>query len=136
MKSLLENGQVKFVISSGLTIWVFLFGDLHTEAIQALVMLFLMDILTGIIASRFFEGGTINSQAGYRGIKKFLIYFLAISAARFTDITIGAGTVVQTTMIMYIGTNEFISILENIGRMGYGTPKKLLGDIKKLRDSK
>ena len=39
-------------------------------------------------------------------------------------------------MVAFVGITEFISILENIGRLGYQTPKKLLNQLKEYRDNK
>jgi phage-related holin len=60
---------------------------------------------------------------------------MSISAGYFADITIG-WNLIQSVMVGFIGVTEFISILENMGRMGYQTPKKLLNQLKDFQSQK
>lgn len=96
--------------------------------IIALVCFVVADYVTGIIA------GAINKQLssaiGFRGILKKVLIFIVIAVAVMLDrlITelIGAGQAVCRTVVctFYI-VNEFLSILENLGRAGVPYPAKL-----------
>ena len=113
---------------------VFFLGDLHNEPLIALVMLIVFDTITGIIASKY-EGKEITSKRFANVIAKATFYFIAISSAHFIDDILGF-EMAQYTMIVFIGVTEFISILENVGRLGYQTPQRLLNSLRDIQQSK
>jgi phage-related holin len=118
-------------LAFGLT---FLFGDFHTQAIIAILMLMIFDTILGVMAT-YSEGQSITSRKFARVVQKGFVYFMSISAGYFADLTIG-WQVIQATMIGFIGVTEFISILENMGRLGYQTPKRLLNQLENFKSSK
>jgi phage-related holin len=122
------------IVASIIVIFLFFFGDFHSQGIIAILMLMTFDTYLGVQAS-WIEGQPITSRRFSRVVQKGIIYLMAISAGFFTDITIG-WHVVQSTMIAFIGVTEFISILENMGRLGYQTPKKLLNQLKDFQSTK
>jgi len=93
-----------------------------------------MTTLLGVSAA-YEEGQAITSRKFSRLVQKAIVYLMAISAGYFADITIG-WHVVQATMVAFIGVTEFISVLENMGRLGYQTPKKLLNQLKDFQSKK
>lgn len=112
----------------------FLMGDIHTQAIIAVLMLMIIDTMFGLAAT-IHEGQAITSRKFSRVVQKGAVYFLAISAGYFADLSIG-WQMIQSVMIGFIGVTEFISILENMGRLGYQTPKKLLNQLKDFQSQK
>jgi phage-related holin len=122
------------LLASIIVAFIFLFGDVHAQGIIAVLMLMTFDTIVGVMAS-WREGKPITSRRFSRVVQKGVVYLMAISAGYFTDITIG-WHIVQSTMIGFIGVTEFISILENMGRMGYQTPKKLLNQLKDFQSQK
>lgn len=129
-----EPTMAKWVLSGIFTTVSFLFGDAYIAGLVGVLMLMVFDTIMGIMAS-LHEGNSISSAKFSRALLKGTVYFVAISGAYYADTTIPFD-VIQATMIAFVGLTEFISILENIGRMGFNTPKKLLNDLKGLRDSK
>lgn len=123
---LFQLTAIKLVTASALSV-AFLFGNLYTDAIIAILMLIMFDTVLGVAAT-YYEGNPITSRRFGRVVVKGMVYFSSISAAYFADLTIPYDFV-QATMIAFVGLTEFISILENIGRMGYETPKKLLNQL-------
>lgn len=123
-----EPTALKFYVSSILTVFFFLFGNLYTEALTAIVMLMVLDAVLGVWASKK-EGAAITSTRFADSVKKGIVYFMAISAGYFVDLTVPFD-IVQATMVGFVGVTEFISVLENVGRMGYQTPKKLLNQLR------
>ena len=134
IQGIVEPNIAKIVLSVVLSTLFFLFGNLYTEALIAIAMLMIMDTIFGMMAV-YVEGGQITSRRFSRVLIKGIVYFSAISAGYFADLTIPLNFI-QGTMVAFVGTTEFISILENIGRMGYQTPKKLLNQLKDYRDNK
>lgn len=123
---LFQLSAIKIVTALTLSV-AFLFGNLYTDAIIAILMLIMFDTVFGVAAT-YYEGSPITSRRFGRVVVKGMVYFSSISAAYFADLTIPYDFV-QATMIAFVGLTEFISILENIGRMGYETPKKLLNQL-------
>jgi toxin secretion/phage lysis holin len=112
----------------------FLFGEFHSQAIIAILMLMVFDTILGVMAT-WHEGKPITSRKFSRVVQKGAVYFISISAGYFADTTTGIN-IIQSTMIAFIGVTEFISILENMGRMGFQTPKKLLNQLKDFQSLK
>jgi len=112
----------------------FLFGNLYHDAVIAVLMLIVIDTIFGIGAT-IAENKPITSRRFARTLHKSIVYLLAISAGYFLDTTLPFA-IAQATMVGFVGTTEFISILENMGRMGYQTPKKLLNQLKEFQSQK
>jgi len=133
INTVVEPTIVKGLTSVALLI-VFLIGDFYTQGVLAVLMLMVFDTILGLMAT-WYEGQALTSRKFSRVVQKGVVYFLGISAGYFADITIG-WQLIQATMIAFIGVTEFISIMENMGRMGYQTPKKLLNQLKDFQSQK
>lgn len=112
----------------------FFFGHLYNDAIVALMMLMFFDTVLGIGAT-LYEGKAITSRKFSRVLHKGIVYLSSISAGYFLDQTIPFA-MAQSSMIGFVAVTEFISILENMGRMGFQTPKKLLNQLKDFQSKK
>lgn len=131
-QAVFEPTLLKVVTSGLLIIFNFLFGDLYNDALIAIVMLVILDTITGVWASKY-EGHTLTSQRFFSGwVKKVFIFCIAISSAYYLDTTI-PGSYAQYTVIGFIAVNEFMSIVENLGRLGYKTPQRLLNQLKDFK---
>lgn len=141
--ALFSPTDFKIASSVILSILFFFFGNIYTEALIAILMLMILDTILGVAAAiyekpvgvKILSKECLNSRRFSRVVIKGMVYFSAISAGYFADLTIPFD-VIQATMIAFIGATEFISVLENMGRLGYPTPKNLLERLKQLRDSK
>ena len=129
----LEPTLLKFVVA-GIMAFSFLFGDLYTQGVMAVLILMIFDTIMGVMCA-YREDQPITSRKFSRVVQKGFVYMLTISSAYFADVTIG-WNLIQATMIGFIGVTEFISILENAGRLGYQTPKKLLNQLKDFQSLK
>jgi phage-related holin len=129
-----EISTLKITLSILISFGFFLFGNLHTEALVAIVMLLLLDTVLGVTAS-VHEGNSITSSRFSRAMLKSIVYLTSISAGYYADTTLPFD-IIQSTMIAFVGVTEFISILENIGRMGFNTPKRLLFQLKEFQSKK
>jgi len=121
----------KLLLSTIASVLCFFFNELYAVGIIAVAMLMVFDAITGIMAS-VYEKKEISSQRFARSVKKGIVYFIAISAGHFADQTLAIAAIrfVESTMITFVGATEFISIIENIARMGFAVPKKLLNQVK------
>lgn len=124
------------LIAGGLAItYSFLFGDLPYIIVGSLTMLVLIDMATGIAASKL-SGVIIDSRRAFATAGKLIIYSMLISAAILTSRIIGVDLKIEAAVIFILAVTEFISILENCGNMGYAIPKRLLNKLRELRDDK
>lgn len=123
----------KILLSGILTVGFFFLGHLYTDALIAIVMLIIIDTALGVVAT-YYEKQIISQSRFVNLLYKAIIYLTSISAGYFADLTIPFDFI-QATMIAFVGVTEFISILENIGRLGYATPKKLLNDLREKQST-
>lgn len=129
-----EPNTLKVISAGLLTVLFFLFGNLYTDALIAIACLVIIDAVFAIGAA-YHEGQAITSRKFSRTLYKATVYFMAISAGYFADLTIPLN-LIQGTMIAFVGATEFISILENMQRMGFETPKKLLNQLEDFKSKK
>ncbi len=111
----------------------FLFGVNNSHIIQALLALIFFDFITGVF-SAYHSGEIIKSKGIVRSAFKVAIYGLLISAGHLTDGVSPFPSFIQDAVTTFLALTELISIIENVGKMGYAIPKKLLHKLEKLRD--
>ena len=114
-----------------------LFGG-WTGAMTTLVILMLIDYITGIIVAGVFHaspkssGGALSSAVGFKGIcRKFVILLIVVVACR-VDLLLDTNIIRDATCIGFCA-NELVSITENAGLMGIPLPRKLVEAIEVLR---
>lgn len=111
----------------------FLFGMENTLILQSLLVLVVFDFITGIIAARQ-SGEQIKSKSAVRSAFKVAVYGLLVSAAHLTEAITPIATFIEEAVITFLALTEMISIIENVGKMGYAIPKRLLKKLQNLRD--
>ena len=114
-----------------------LFGGWN-GAMTTLVILMLIDYITGIIVAGVFHaspkssGGALSSAVGFKGIcRKFVILLIVVVACR-VDLLLDTNMIRDATCIGFCA-NELVSITENAGLMGIPLPRKLVEAIEVLR---
>ena len=114
-----------------------LFGGWN-GAMTTLVILMLIDYVTGIIVAGVFHnspkcsGGALSSAVGFKGIcRKFVILLIVVVACR-VDLLLETTIIRDATCIGFCA-NELVSITENAGLMGIPLPRKLVEAIEVLR---
>lgn len=113
----------------------FSFNVLHEASMLAVLLLIIFDFITGIIAAKL-SGDEIKSKKIFRSALKVMFYFMLISGGHLTEKAVGINLFLDETMIAFLATTELISVLENIGRMGFAVPKKLLNKLEDFRGTK
>ena len=129
-----------FILSGGACVGAAvasLFGG-WTGAMTTLVILMLIDYVTGIIVAGVFHnspkssGGALSSAVGFKGIcRKFVILLIVVVACR-VDLLLDTNIIRDATCIGFCA-NELVSITENAGLMGIPLPRKLVDAIEVLR---
>ena len=125
--SSLSNFITKLILSP---FYIFLFGINLNSEISGLMLLIVLDYITGILAS-FQRNIPITSRKSARTLAKFFVFILAIAASHALErIIYGELYLISKVVIAYLATNEFLSVVENFSYMGYKFPSKLLRRIK------
>ena len=114
-----------------------LFGGWN-GAMTTLVILMLIDYVTGIIVAGVFHaspkssGGALSSAVGFKGIcRKFVILLIVVVACR-VDLLLDTNIIRDATCIGFCA-NELVSITENAGLTGIPLPRRLVEAIEVLR---
>lgn len=127
---------IKVTAGAGIAVLAFFFDKVNAEALTALLVLIVIDFITGIY-SQYQIGAKIESRKALRSAIKTAVYFSLISAGYMTEKTlIDYLHIIDETIIAFLAVTELISILENIAKLGYAIPKKLLHKLEQYRDEK
>lgn len=113
----------------------YFFDLVQADALIALVVLIIFDFITGVIASRK-TGVAIRSSIIFRTPVKIFSYFLLISGGHLAEVVIGVNFFIDDIILSFLGVTELISILENVSKMGYAVPQKLLATLNQFRSTK
>jgi toxin secretion/phage lysis holin len=90
----------------------------------ALVALMAVDYLTGVLCAIIER--KLSSEIGIRGIAKKVIMLLLVGVAHIVDTyLLGEVGAMRTVVVLFLISNEGISILENAARVGVPIPAKL-----------
>ena len=114
------------------------FGDVDGAILLGVGALTIMDFVTAIMREYKLKR-EIESRKIVKTAVKLFVYGLMISASYITEVVIGIkafNVPITEIMATFIAVTELVSILENVGDMGYVVPKKLLGRLKDFRDDK
>ena len=128
-----EFFSLKFLPSFLIPIFGALFGFEMQKIIEALLLLVAIDFVTGII-SAYTSKETIKSKSAVRSAFKIAVYGLLVSAGHLTEQITPGSTYIEEAVTTFLALTELISIIENIGKMGFAIPKKLLNQLHKIRD--
>lgn len=112
----------------------FLFGAEFYDHIWVVIVLVVIDSMTGIWAARE-TGETISSKKFITTVPKLLRYLIFIAVGHLLQTTIPFNLYIENIIIVFLATTEFISITENLGKAGMPIPKKLLTKIEEIRDN-
>lgn len=114
------------------------FGDVDGAILIGVGMLTIMDFITAIMREYKLKH-PIQSRKIVKTAVKLFVYGIMISSSYITEVVIGIkafNVPITEIMAIFIAVTELVSILENVGDMGYVVPKKLLGRLKDFRDTK
>lgn len=108
-------------------------------ALQTLVILMLIDYVTGLIVAGVFkkstktDSGALESKAGFKGLLRKGVALLVVLIACRLDMLIGTSFVRDAVVIAYC-INEILSIVENAGLMGVPIPEPITKAIEILKN--
>lgn len=105
------------------------------DAMEALLVLMVIDYVTGLLAAYICPTLKLNSQRGFRGICKKIMIILLIVLAHELEKATGIPAVQSIVVWFFIG-NEGLSILENSAKAGVPVPAKLRETLEQLSNEK
>ena len=77
----------------------------------------------------------LSSAVGFKGIAKKLVIFMLVAVAHVLDANVmNMGSAMRTAVIFFYLSNEGISILENVTKMGLPVPQKLKDVMAQIQD--
>ena len=117
------------------SLFVFAFGLNNVVVIQGLLFLILIDSITGVYAA-WTTKEVITSRKMLRSAFKVVVYGILLASSHVVEVVLPGTLFIEEIVSSFLALTEFISIIENAGKMGYGIPKQLLKKLQKLRDSK
>lgn len=103
------------------------------DILISLYLLILFDTITGVYVA--IRAQTVSSRGFYRVAIKCLVYFIMLIVGRLVDKHCPVA-VSSSIMDSFLVITESISILENLGKLGFPVPTKLLNILKITKDKK
>lgn len=139
MRRIIEHPYVKVLGGFALSVLSFLFDPATKVALFALLALIAFDFITSLYAIHVTgvskRGKKFTSHSALGSAIKTIVYFIMISAGFIAESAVPIG-LIDNTIIGFLVVTELVSILENIGRVGYGIPLGLLNKLIEYRDGK
>ena len=108
------------------------FGELD-GVLYALLAFMVFDYLTGVFAAVVEK--QVSSHIGFKGLFKKVAILCLVSVAHLIDTAVlKEGGAIRTMVIFFYLSNEGLSILENVVRLGLPVPAKLEQILKQCHD--
>lgn len=110
-----------------------LFG-IWNVSISTLILFMAIDFFSGLAVAGIFHNsqktgtGTLESKAGWKGLRRKCMTMLFVLIAHRLDLSLGTSYIRDTVIIGFMA-NELISIVENAGLMGLPLPAALVKAI-------
>lgn len=128
--SIFSYGICKMALSFIFTAFGLLVGVENYDILLGLGILILLDFLTGVMSS-VRQGQSITSVRAIKTVTKSIVFLVFFAAANQTGLIIpGMYEFITTGIASFLALTEFISVAENVAKMGYSIPRKLLNQIK------
>ena len=125
----------KLPISVVSGILAYLIGVENYASLVVIVVLMIFDLVTAIMAA-YKQGDPIESRRALKSATKLTVYCIFLSAMHLTESVIPGTTFMDEVTASFLALTEAISIMENIGKMGFAVPLKLLNRLKELQETK
>ena len=101
--------------------------------LYALIAFVIVDYITGVLVAIYKK--KLSSAVGFKGITKKIVIFLLVAVAHVLDSQVmNMGSAMRTAVIFFYLSNEGISILENVTKMGLPVPQKLKDVMEQIQE--
>lgn len=128
-----ELWQISKILISALGGWLGVYLGGIDGILTMLVIFVSVDYITGVMCA--ISSKKLSSSVGFKGIFRKIIIFVLVGIANMIDMYIlGKGSVIRTAVIFFYLSNEGISLLENVSKLGLPIPEKLKLILVQLRE--
>lgn len=98
-----------------------------------LIVFMVIDYITGVMCA--IHDKSVSSKAGFAGICKKILILVMIGMANLLDVyVIQTGSMLRTASLFFYISNEGISVLENMCKLGLRVPTKVRDVLEQLHD--
>lgn len=125
-----EHTMVKTITAGLLCAYSYMFSD--GKILIPVFLLVIIDSITGVMKAC--KAKELSSKGFIRVAMKFFVYLMLIATAGILDREF-PGNYATTSMKSFLMVTEAISIMENIGALGWPVPLKLLEYLKVYHDA-
>lgn len=122
--------KTQFIVSSVIGIIFSALGG-HDILLHILIAMVITDYCSGIAVG--IKNQKLSSKTGFNGLIKKAFIFSVIYMANLIDTATGAEAFRNVAVMFYI-SNEGISVLENLGKIGVKYPQKVKNFLIQLGD--
>lgn len=125
--SALMNGFVlKCLGAISILLVQFSFDSVGFKIITAVVLLIIIDTITGVVGA-YRAGEVISSKRFFDSVIKLLFFPMMIATGSIAQTAIGVYVLALPQLIAgYLAIHEFLSVIENFGKIGYHIPNKII----------
>jgi len=103
--------------------------------LYALIAFVIIDYITGVMVG--ITQKKLSSEIGFKGILKKVLIFCLVGVGSIVDTKILCeGNAIRTAVVFFYCSNEGVSILENVAKIGLPIPQKLKDVLEQLNDRK
>ncbi len=112
-----------------------------SASLTTLLILMVIDYVSGMVVAAVFhasnksEDGTLNSNAGWKGLAKKCMILVFVLIANRLDLAMGTTYIKDGVTIAFM-VNELLSVIENAGLMGVPIPAPITDAIEVLKNKK
>lgn len=116
------------------TLTSYLFGEWN-NALDTLLMLMMLDYVSGLLAAYINPKLALNSQKGFKGIARKMFILLIVAMAHRVDLLLGVSSICTMATFFYVA-NEGLSITENAAKAGVPIPDAIKKSLEQLAQQK
>ena len=110
----------------GILLLQFSFGTIGFKIVTAVILLIIIDTITGLVGA-YKQKQVISSKRFFDSVIKLIFFPMIIAAASIAQTAIGTTILFLPQIVAgYLAMHEFLSIVENFGKIGYKISQKVL----------
>lgn len=125
--SIVDAPVIKIFFAVLFTIFEWVFHGVNSDALMVVYALVILDTVTGFMVAC--ENKEVSSSGFFRFAGKVFIYMILLATAALVDRSLPS-KVAMSVMYAFLSVTEGISILENLGILGYPVPSALIKKFK------
>lgn len=129
--SIFSYSKLKSIAATLAIFAAYMVGRENFDSLFFLFVLIVIDLITGMIAA-VKMGMALESRKAFKTSTKTFVYLLFFMAAFATSKIVPYASFIVLGVASFLAITEFISIAENMAKMGYALPAKLINKVKEI----